>query len=166
MDLFVCLRAHSGAIRACLLNTKANTPFLHYLSRPSNIYRKTFLPPSRTRRYDPGDMDVHKPNTPLPTTTTTDRTDPIVFYDDGEIFVPKHQRASSSASLFPSKPTKSTAIATVSSDLFRGTLGPSPEPQPATIDRWARGWLGSRSAKMRDGVSVKRKRTSFVLPVE
>lgn len=33
-----------------------------------------------------------------------------------------------------------------------GTLFPSPEPQPAPIDRWARGWVVSRSTTPCDWV--------------
>lgn len=36
--------------------------------------------------------------------------------------------------------------------LVAGTLRPSPEPQPPTIDRWARGWVASRSTQSRGTV--------------
>lgn len=35
-----------------------------------------------------------------------------------------------------------------------GTLRPSPEPEPATIDCWARGWVASRGTHTRDWVRL------------
>lgn len=45
-----------------------------------------------------------------------------------------------------------------------GTLLPSPEPQPAPIDRWARGWVVARSANANDWVSMRRSSTPLHRP--